>query len=87
VTIALTILVVLSNIPNSKSLDNEVVNYSSLARKGGLILPHQRGIRYETPCRQVEAMLLMAADRTAGLMKEPQPFVRHQALGDFAVNY
>jgi small-conductance mechanosensitive channel len=29
----------------------------------------------------------MAAERTPGVMKEPQPFVRHHALGDFAVSY
>ena len=33
------------------------------------------------------AMLLMAADRTEGLLKEPKPFVLQQALADFAVNY
>jgi small-conductance mechanosensitive channel len=74
-------------IPNSKILDNEVVNFSSLARRGGLILHTNVGIRYETPWRQVEAMLLIAAERTAGSLQEPAPFVRHQALGDFAVNY
>ena len=74
-------------IPNSTILNNEVVNYSSLARKGGLILHTNVGIGYETPWRQVEAMLLLAAERTAAALKEPAPFVRHQALGDFAVNY
>jgi len=74
-------------VPNSTILNNEVVNYSGLARKEGLILHTTVGIGYETPWRQVEAMLLMAAGRTQGLMKEPEPFVRHQALGDFAVTY
>jgi small-conductance mechanosensitive channel len=32
-------------------------------------------------------MLLMAADRTAGLLKDPPPFVLHRGLGDFAVEY
>jgi small-conductance mechanosensitive channel len=45
------------------------------------------GIGYETPWRQVEAMLLMAADRTPGLLKAPAPFVLHKALGDFCVTY
>ena len=74
-------------VPNSTILSNEVVNYSSLARRGGLILHTNVGIGYETAWRQVEAMLLMAAERTPGLMKDAQPFVRHQALNDFAVNY
>ncbi|MCW8873097.1 MAG: mechanosensitive ion channel, partial [Xanthomonadales bacterium] len=37
--------------------------------------------------RQVEAMLLLAAERTEDLKKDPQPFVLQQTLGDFAVNY
>ncbi len=45
------------------------------------------GIGYETPWRQVEAMLLMAAERTPGLLREPAPFVMHKALGDFCVTY
>jgi small-conductance mechanosensitive channel len=32
-------------------------------------------------------MLLIAADRTAGLKKEPKPFVLQLSLGDFAVVY
>jgi small-conductance mechanosensitive channel len=74
-------------IPNSQILNNEVVNYSSLASNKGLILHTTVGIGYETPWRQVEAMLLMAADRTAGIMKDPPPFVFQKALGDFAVTY
>jgi len=74
-------------VPNSIVLNNEVVNYSSLARRGGLILHTTVGIGYETPWRQVEAMLLLAAERTPGIMEEPRPFVQQQALGDFAVTY
>src|SRR4029434_4841959 len=72
-------------IPNSTLLGNSVVNYSALARTQGLILPTTVGIGYETPWRQVEAMLLMAAERTAGLGKTPAPFVRQLSAGDFRV--
>lgn len=74
-------------IPNSTILNNEVVNYSTLAKKKGLILHTTVGIGYEVPWRQVEAMLLMAAERTPGLLREPKPFVLQTALADFAVNY
>ena len=74
-------------IPNSVVLNSSVVNYSSLARKQGLILHTTVGIGYETPWRQVEAMLLMAAGRTPGLLREPPPFVVHSSLGDFCVTY
>jgi len=74
-------------IPNSSILNGEVVNYSALAKQQGLILHTTVGIGYETPWRQVEAMLLEAAERISGLLKEPQPFVRHNSLGDFCVVY
>ena len=74
-------------IPNSSILNNEVVNYSSLAHRHGLILHTTVGIGYETPWRQVEAMLLIAAERTPGIMSDPKPFVRQLSLGDFAVTY
>jgi small-conductance mechanosensitive channel len=74
-------------VPNSQILSGEVVNYSSLARAHGLILHTDIGIGYETPWRQVEAMLLMAAERTSGLSAAPAPFVMEKALGDFAVVY
>lgn len=74
-------------IPNSNILNDNVTNYSHMARQGGVILHTVVGIGYDTPWRQVEAMLLLAADRTAGLKKDPPPFVLQQSLGDFAVNY
>ncbi|NWG75426.1 MAG: mechanosensitive ion channel family protein [Rubrivivax sp.] len=74
-------------VPNSKILADEVVNYSSLARGRGLILHTTVGIGYETPWRQVEAMLLEAAGRTRGLLREPAPFVHQKALGDFCITY
>jgi small-conductance mechanosensitive channel len=68
-------------------LHSTVINYSSLSKKQGLILHTTVGIGYETPWRQVEAMLLMAAERTPGLLSEPPPFVLHRVLGDFCVTY
>jgi small-conductance mechanosensitive channel len=74
-------------VPNSLILNSNVVNYSSLGRKQGLILHTAVGIGYETPWRQVEAMLLMAAERTPGLLRDPTPFVLQLSLNDFAVTY
>ncbi|NLI46938.1 MAG: mechanosensitive ion channel family protein [Acidobacteria bacterium] len=74
-------------IPNSSILNGDVTNYSSLAQSPGLILHTTVGIGYETPWRQVEAMLLQAADRTPGLLKTPPPFVLLNSLGDFCVVY
>lgn len=74
-------------IPNSTILSGEVTNYSTLARCQGLILHTTVGIGYDVPWRQVEAMLLQAAEHTEGLLKEPKPFIRQKSLADFAVNY
>lgn len=74
-------------IPNSTMLNSSITNYSTLARERGLILHTTVGIGYEVPWRQVEAMLLEAANRTPGLLREPPPFVLQRSLGDFAVNY
>jgi small-conductance mechanosensitive channel len=74
-------------VPNSQILNASVTNYTSLAQSDGLILHTTVGIGYETPWRQVEAMLIEAARRTPGLMTEPPPFVFHLQLGDFCVTY
>ncbi len=74
-------------IPNAAVLSREIVNYSKPAREHRLVLYTEVGIGYETPWRQVEALLLQAAGRTAGLLKEPPPFIRHHGLNDFAVRY
>jgi small-conductance mechanosensitive channel len=74
-------------VPNSTLLGSTVVNYSALARSRGLILHTTVGIGYETPWRQVEAMLLMAAERTPGLARETAPFVLQKSLGDFCITY
>ena len=74
-------------VPNTDVLNGEVVNYSTLARKQGLILHTTVGIGYETPWQQVDAMLKLAAARTPGLLEEPEPFVLKTGLTDFAVTY
>ena len=74
-------------VPNATMLNGTIVNYSSYAHEGGLAVSVAAGIGYETPWRQVEAMLLLAAERTEGVLREPPPFVWHLALGDFCVNY
>jgi small-conductance mechanosensitive channel len=74
-------------IPNSSILNSVVTNYTTLAAKRGLILHTTVGIGYEVPWRQVEGMLLTAAERTRGVLNDPRPFVLQTGLGDFAVTY
>ena len=74
-------------VPNSLILNNQVTNFTSFAATKGLILHTVVGIGYETPWRQVEAMLLVAASRTKSLLSDPAPFILQTKLDDFAINY
>jgi small-conductance mechanosensitive channel len=74
-------------VPNSVILNSHVINYSTLAKSRGLILHATVGIGYETPWRQVDEMLKLAAERTPGLLRDPAPFVLKKSLGDVAVTY
>jgi small-conductance mechanosensitive channel len=44
-------------------------------------------IGYDVPWRQVQALLLLAAERTPTVRRQPRPFVLQTALGDFYVHY
>jgi small-conductance mechanosensitive channel len=74
-------------IPNSVILGAQVLNYSTQATAEGVIVHTTVGIGYETPWRQVEAMLLEAASRVGSLRSSPPPFVLQRALADFCVTY
>jgi small-conductance mechanosensitive channel len=74
-------------VPNSVILSSNITNYTSLAGKTGTLIHTSVGIGYETPWRQVESMLRLAAGRTDGILKDPQPIILHSALNDFAVLY
>jgi small-conductance mechanosensitive channel len=74
-------------VPNSLILSSQIVNFSTIAREKGLILHTGVTIGYDVPWRQVNALLLMAAERTPGVLREPRPFVFQKSLGDFYVEY
>lgn len=74
-------------IPNSMVLGSHIVNYSSTARSGGLILHTTVTLGYDVPWRDVHRVLLTAAVSTRGVLREPRPFVLQTALNDFHVSY
>jgi small-conductance mechanosensitive channel len=77
----------LINIPNAVIASSVTRNYSRLARDGGVRVATKVTIGYDTPWRQVQGLLLVAAERTASLAKEPAPRVLQTALQDFYVEY
>ncbi|MDQ3802694.1 MAG: mechanosensitive ion channel family protein [Acidobacteriota bacterium] len=74
-------------IPNSVILATNTLNYSRLTADSGSLAYTKVTVRYTVPWRQVHAILLLAAERTPGLRKEPQPFVLQIKLSDFYVEY
>lgn len=74
-------------IPNSVVMSNQIRNYSRQEEGQGVMVGCKVTIGYDTPWRQVEAMLLNAAKGTPGLRDTPAPCVLQRALSDFYVEY
>lgn len=73
-------------LPNAVVASSTITNYTRHADEG-VYARTSVTIGYDTPWRQVEAMLLEAAARTRGLRSEPPPRVLQTALQDFYVEY
>ena len=74
-------------VPNAVLVGTSVTNYSRLAGSEGAVATTTVTIGYDAPWRQVHALLLRAASRTAGVRAEPPPRVLQRALSDFYVEY
>ncbi len=75
------------NVPNSLIGTSTTVNSSRLVEGKGLVMHTTVTIGYNTPWRQVHAMLMRAAESTPGLRSTPKPFVSQYALSDFYIEY
>ncbi|MFZ6690454.1 mechanosensitive ion channel family protein [Undibacterium sp. SXout20W] len=74
-------------LPNSYVLSNVTKNYSRVVSGDGFVVDTKVTIGYDTPWRQVQAMLIEAARRTPGVLTEPAPKVFQTALSDFYPEY
>ena len=74
-------------IPYSVVVSTPIRNYSKLGRTQGTLLSTKVTIGYNTPWRQVQALLVEAAVKTPGVRATPAPFVYQRALSDFYVEY
>jgi small-conductance mechanosensitive channel len=74
-------------VPNAQVLSGHIVNYSAIAKRGGLILHTTVTIGYDAPWRKVHELLIAAARSTANVLETPAPFVLQTSLDDFFVSY
>ena len=74
-------------IPNSLITGAVTKNYSRAVDGHGFIIDTTVTIGYDTPWRQVEAMLIEAALRTSGILNKPAPRVFQTALSDYYPEY
>jgi small-conductance mechanosensitive channel len=74
-------------VPNAVVVSQTTTDYSRPGDREGVFTPTSVTIGYDAPWRQVHALLLLAAERTPGLRREPKPVVLQMALQDFYVKY
>jgi small-conductance mechanosensitive channel len=75
------------SLPNAFVLTTVTKNYSRPTRGDGFMLRTKVTIGYDTPWRQVEAMLVEAAHATEGVTNQPPARVYQTGLSDFYVEY
>ena len=75
------------SIPNALVLSHTTKNFSRTAPGAGHALEAAVTVGYDTPWRQVHAMLRQAARETEGILADPAPYVIQAALSDFYIGY
>lgn len=74
-------------IPNATVMSGSVKNYSTEARKAGVIFYTSVSIGFDAPWRTVHQLLINAALATVHVLSQPAPFVLQRSLDDFYVTY
>ncbi len=74
-------------IPNSAVLSSQVINYSDTSDSTDLIVHTSIGLGYDVDWRKVHELLRNAANKTAYVEPDPEPFVLQKSLDDFSVSY
>ena len=75
------------SIPNAVVMSQSTTNYSRRAGEGRAVATTTVTIGYDVPWRQVRALLLLAAERTEGIVRDPAPRVGIRSLSDFYLEY
>jgi small-conductance mechanosensitive channel len=74
-------------IPNTVLVSSPIRNFSRLSGQQGTLVSTRVSIGYDTPWREVYALLEAAARATPGVRGQPPPKVFQRALDDFYAQY
>jgi small-conductance mechanosensitive channel len=74
-------------VPNAMVLSSHIINFSSSAKRRGVILHTAVTIGYDVPWQQVHELLIAAADGVERIQEDPKPFVLQTGLNDYHVTY
>lgn len=74
-------------IPNAVVVASTVRNFTAQGNGRGVAISTTLTIGYDTPWRQVHAMLIEAANHVPQVAAQPAPYVLQRALSDFYVEY
>ncbi|HKW00193.1 MAG TPA: mechanosensitive ion channel domain-containing protein [Vicinamibacterales bacterium] len=74
-------------IPNSVLISREITNYSRSTSETTVFATTTVSIGYDAPWRQVQSLLVLAAERTPGVRRDPAPIAMQVGLDDFYVKY
>jgi small-conductance mechanosensitive channel len=74
-------------IPNSYIMSKHITNFKARSGHDGLLISTTVGIGYDSPWRQIEAILLAAASRTQSVLQDPMPFVLILSMNSYDVTY
>jgi len=75
------------SLPNSLVMNSVTRNFSRHVPDHGYLIETSVTIGYDTPWREVHAMLLEAAGKITAVRREPAPYVVQTDLSDFYVGY
>lgn len=74
-------------IPNARILESSVVNYSNAAQRKELVIHSTITLGYDAPWIEVHKLLKKCAEKTEGLLQEPEPWVLQTSLDGAWVAY
>jgi small-conductance mechanosensitive channel len=75
------------SIPNASVSSNHIINYSQMAKRGGVNVGTNVTIGYDVPWRKVHELLIESAEGVPEVLTNPPPKVFQLSLDDFYVQY